>query len=288
MRQHSYLAHRLKASATLVIPLVAILLAASCKQMGSGDTAMPASPRGAVLYEEHCAACHGEHGAGDGPAAIAGQVQPRDFRSEPFRYISTMNGVPQRADLLRTIRNGRRLGDMPGHPDLADEEVAQLAGYVLEIHRLSWVRRLQKEAQEGEELSPEEVAEIAREKITAEDPVAVTAPPHGFRPDTERGRRLYVQSCAACHGPTGRGDGLDRPKDARGRRIEVRDLTVGRFRGGMRLDELFWRIRCGVPGTPMASQALLSNEEIWQLVYYSRYLAGLHRYVQAPPAKGDS
>ncbi|MHC4135499.1 MAG: c-type cytochrome [Planctomycetota bacterium] len=283
MKQYRNSACRPRRTATLILPLLAVLVAASCKQTEPGGTAMPAREHGAVLYGEHCAACHGDRGAGDGPAAIAVRVRPRDFRNEPFRYVSTMNGVPQHQDLVRTIRNGRRHGEMPGHPDLRDEEVARLVTYVLEIHRLSWAGRLEAEAEEGEEISADEIAEIAREKITAEEPVVVKAPPAGFRPDTKSGHRLYAQSCADCHGPTGRGDGLDRPKDARGRPIEVRDLTIGQFRGGMGKAELFWRIRCGVPGTPMASQALLSDEEIWQLVYYSLYLSGRNPYAASSP-----
>ncbi|TDU32761.1 high-affinity iron transporter [Panacagrimonas perspica] len=39
----------------------------------------PDLARGEKLYAEHCAACHGAHGAGDGPAAAAMQPPPIDF-----------------------------------------------------------------------------------------------------------------------------------------------------------------------------------------------------------------
>ena len=80
--------------------------------------------------------------------------------------------------------------------------------------------------------------------------------------------------CASCHGATGRGDGLDKPLDERGKRISVRDLTAGEFRGGIDREELFKRIRCGVPGTPMPTQEGMDDEEMWQLVYYVQFLAG--------------
>ncbi len=41
-----------------------------------------------------------------------------------------------------------------------------------------------------------------------------------------------MDSCASGHGPTGKGDGLDKPEDESGRPIQVRDLTSGAFRGG--------------------------------------------------------
>ena len=63
--------------------------------------------RGETLYKMFCSACHGKSGRGDGPAADALRVQPRDFRYGRFRYISTLDGVPTREDLVRTINTGR-------------------------------------------------------------------------------------------------------------------------------------------------------------------------------------
>ena len=92
--------------------------------------------------------------------------------------------------------------------------------------------------------------------------------------DMRRGRELYLQSCASCHGMGGRGDGLDMPLDEQGRPISVRDLVSEPIRGGDGPVELFKRIRCGVPGTPMPAQELLDEDDIWQLVYYTRHLMG--------------
>ena len=235
-------------------------------------TAMPTSDRGARLFAENCASCHGEFGGGDGAAAIGVEVTPRDFRREAFRYISTMDGAPRREDVAQTIRFGRRFGEMPAHPMLNDREVDLLTDFVLETHRLEWVRRLRSDP-ENADLDDDEIAEIAAEKVRTESPLEVPPLPADLAPNTAVGRKLYVANCASCHGPTGRGDGLDMPKDDQGKPIEVRDLTGGRFRGGMGLREVFRRIRCGVPGTPMASQANLSDEDVWQLVHYSLHLS---------------
>lgn len=93
-------------------------------------------------------------------------------------------------------------------------------------------------------------------------------------PASAAGHALYTAHCAACHGPTGTGDGLDKPTDENGRPIQVRDLTSGIFRGGVGAEELFKRMRCGVPGTPMPAQVTLDDEEIWQLIHYVRFLSG--------------
>src|SRR6185295_17507191 len=104
------------------------------------------------------------------------------------------------------------------------------------------------------------------------------------------GARLYGDTrkgnCAACHGPDGRGDGpLAFKLDDRGRRVSAyqdawgfeilpRDLRRDPFRGGRRPIDLYRRIYAGIQGGPMpAMSGLLSGEEIWALVHYTRQLA---------------
>lgn len=275
-RRHS--AARLSLACKSIPALIALFafLLGSCKMSGP-VVSMPASGRGADLFAAHCAACHGSTGQGDGPAAIALSVRPRDFRNEPFRYVSTLSGVPTREDLVQTIRSGRHFGAMPARPNLSDAEVDALEAYVRETSRVGWVDRLTREFADDDDTSPEEIQEIALERVTPEEPISISWPALGFRSDTAIGRELYDERCASCHGPTGRGDGLDMPKDERGKPIEVRDLTSGEFRGGAQPEEVFKRIQCGVPGTPMPAQIGMSDEEVWQLVEYVQFLAGGRR-----------
>ena len=258
----------------LGVALILACAALSCRSTGA-RLSMPASIEGQRLYVAHCAACHGSTGRGDGPAAIALDVRPRDFRNEPIRYISTLNGVPTKEDLEQTIRSGRHFGAMPARPNLTDSDVVILAGYVRELNRLGWVDRLVEQfEEEEEEYEDEQIEAISHRRVTPSEPIHVPSLPPGFQSDTAVGRALYVDRCASCHGTTGRGDGLDKPIDERGRAIDVRDLTTGEFRGGIDRGELFKRIRCGVPGTPMPAQEGMDNEEMWQLVYYVQFLAG--------------
>ncbi|MCH7527526.1 MAG: cytochrome c [Planctomycetes bacterium] len=256
------------------------LIPTACRAPASGMSAAAmktlAAHEGYELFAAHCAACHGARGRGNGPAASALRVRPRDFWGERCRYVSTLNGVPTPEDLMQTIGSGRHFGAMPSSPNLTDREVRILARYVREITRLGWADRLTKRFAGDDETTPEEIEEIALERVTPGD--VVTARWHGpeFQADLEAGRTLYLENCASCHGPWGRGDGLDMPLDERGKPIKVRDLTSGKFRGGTCRDEIFKRIRCGIPGTPM-SAAAVSDEEIWQLVHYVQFLAGRKR-----------
>ncbi len=134
----------------LGVVLTLACAALSCRSTGPG-LSMPASIEGQRLYVAHCGACHGATGRGDGPAAIALDVRPRDFRNEPIRYISTLNGVPTKEDLEQTIRSGRHFGAMPARPNLTDSDVVILADYVRELNRLGWVDRLVEQFEEEEE-----------------------------------------------------------------------------------------------------------------------------------------
>ena len=67
--------------ATLTALWLAMSVAATS---GSAQTTMSpaakaAAARGRVMFEQHCAACHGKGGSGDGPTASAMKTRPTDL-----------------------------------------------------------------------------------------------------------------------------------------------------------------------------------------------------------------
>jgi mono/diheme cytochrome c family protein len=84
--------------------------------------------------------------------------------------------------------------------------------------------------------------------------------------------------CMACHGPKGKGDGLDpdvtkRNRDVWGLPLRPADLTLGIYRGGRRPVDLFRRVHTGVKGGEMPGfGGQLRAEEIWNLVDYVQSL----------------
>src|ERR1041384_297 len=62
---------------------------------------------GKTVYVKWCAGCHGDTGAGDGPAAHYMLPRPRDFTGAVFKIRTTASGqLPTDADLMRAIDDG--------------------------------------------------------------------------------------------------------------------------------------------------------------------------------------
>src|SRR5512139_4137704 len=67
-----------------------------------------------VLYDTHCAACHGAAGDGTGPASVWLFPRPRDFSAGLFKLKSTPGtALPTDEDLLSTVTRGMPGSSMP-------------------------------------------------------------------------------------------------------------------------------------------------------------------------------
>jgi putative copper export protein/methionine-rich copper-binding protein CopC/mono/diheme cytochrome c family protein len=87
---------------------------------------------GQFYYQQHCAACHGEEGRGDGPAGLALSPRPADFGDGHLT-------IHPDGDLYYWIRNGIEGTAMPGFgQQLSSEDTWHLVNYL---------RRLSVEAQ---------------------------------------------------------------------------------------------------------------------------------------------
>jgi cytochrome c551/c552 len=84
-----------------------------------------------------------------------------------------------------------------------------------------------------------------------------------------RGKALFTrQSCHSCHGPEGKGDGVQKMIDDEGFATRARDLTRGIYKGGHDTVSLYRRIRYGMPGTPMPASQNLKPEEVGDVIHY--------------------
>lgn len=236
---------------------------------------MPVLLSGKELYLQHCAACHGDQGNGQGLAARFLFPKPRDFSRGQFRLVSTKNYAPSRDDIRAVLVRGMPGSAMPPWAHLRAEEIDRLVDEVLRLYqegiRAAIVAEL-KEADEEiveadvaeqvrERTSPSELAEVPQ--IAADDPASVA-----------RGGDIYMkQSCHSCHGKEGRGDGQTVMVDNDGVPTRPRDLTAGIFKGGHDPASIYRRIALGMPGTPMPSSSNLSAEQMVDLANFIRSLS---------------
>lgn len=104
--------------------LLLLLFAAAC---GPGAEVKS----GRELYLDYgCAACHGDHADGNGPAAALSSLKPRDLRDvTQFRGPKTAEGI---ATLIAFgVADGRT--GMPGYPDIPKRERLAIAEYILSL-----------------------------------------------------------------------------------------------------------------------------------------------------------
>jgi high-affinity iron transporter len=80
----------------------------------------------------------------------------------------------------------------------------------------------------------------------------------------ERGRALFEQHCALCHGTRADGQGVRRE----GLTSRPRDFTDPSWRGRASPPRIFYALREGVRGTAMPSWRSLSDGETWDLVAF--------------------
>ncbi|MEX0805765.1 MAG: c-type cytochrome [Candidatus Binatia bacterium] len=101
------------------------------------------------------------------------------------------------------------------------------------------------------------------------------------------GERVYLESCAACHGERGDGKG----PEAERLKTKPRDFTGGiyKFRstpsGSLPLDEdIFRTISQGVRGTSMLAQLHLSEKERWAVTEYLKTFSKRFKAKETPEA----
>lgn len=84
---------------------------------------------GQALYRRYCVSCHGETGAGDGPAARSMKFPPRDFRVANFSFVAE-GELPSHDALVERIQTGVPERGMPPWKGMRPEDLSALADYI--------------------------------------------------------------------------------------------------------------------------------------------------------------
>ncbi len=199
----------------------------------AGSELLPSSVRGEGVYQRACAACHGDNGDGQGPAAKFLDPLPRDFIAGQYKFRSTPSGeLPTDADLIRIVEDGIPRTQMPGWKRLLTPQ---------EIHDVvAYLKTFNADFQE----------------FGAPEAITVPTPPAASPALIEEGRMVYmVMECWACHGGSGKGNGASAKglKDDAGNKILPWNLTNFRYKAGNDPHTLYRTISTGLNGTPMPS-----------------------------------
>ena len=110
-------------------------------------------------------------------------------------------------------------------------------------------------------LDPTEYPATARKVIPPIDPQTVMTPNPALM---ERGRAVYVQTCATCHGLEGKGDG---PGGA-GLNPKPRNFTAqAGWKNGTRLEDIYKTLEEGIKGSSMVSYNYLSKKDRMALAH---------------------
>jgi cytochrome c oxidase cbb3-type subunit 2 len=223
------------------------------------------------LYAQHCSACHGVNGDGNGPATRHLFPRSRNLRTERMRLVSTTNGIPTLDDVIKVIRSGMPGTSMRAYEELGQDELRQLAEEVLRFRR-EGVREqfVQTLIDQDEEIDEEEVAEVV-EALTTPGEVVTIPPFDAVDADgaIARGKELYVsQSCHSCHGIDGFAPDDVFLVDDQGYPAWPRNLVDDAFKGGNSLEAVYLRILLGMPGSPHPANPTLLQPEAVDLARY--------------------
>ena len=245
---------------------------------------------GERIYMEHCYACHGKDGGGNGPAAKGLVPPPRNFKQGLFKFGRVLSGgLPTDEDLFRIVKNGLH-GSAMLPWDLEEPSAMAVIQYIKTFAPKVW--------------------EGADKKLG--DGVNLTKDPYGLAHKQfaiKKGRDVYhlEANCQSCHRAyvskrefqemnmrvNGDKMALDEIEedfyqlkmqeseylfDGTERLVKTLppDFTWHSVRSAQTVEELYLRLKSGVGGTTMPSwYEVLSDEDLWAVSHYVRSLMDL-------------
>jgi mono/diheme cytochrome c family protein len=160
--------------------------------------------------------------------------------------------------------------------------VTGLLGALVIAAALSFVLRGKKDSTGNTgQITPDVLADLKIRPVApdgASSWSAVEVPPAPAELSLERGRDLFAQACAACHGAGGKGDGPAAEKLSTAasnladplRSIKIRSTLSG---SPPLASDLYRTLTRGLPGTAMWSYRELPPADRWALVAYVRSLS---------------
>lgn len=209
---------------------------------------------GKAIFTRECMVCHGASGKGDGPYGDGLQPSPPDF-SDSSAYGTLQNPSYTDADYFWRISEGLPWSAMPPWKSQYSEEQRWKVVHYIRVN-----------------FTQTEQRPVINEAAPSYPDVYLNA----ILPDQasfERGKLLYLTTCANCHGLSGQGDGWD------GAYLDVTptNLTAPGMQGKSD-GQLFVALTFGVPNTAHPSWGeFLPEDQRWDVIKFVReaFIQGL-------------
>lgn len=258
---------RVIVAAALTMALQATLQAAT---YSASD---PEVTRGREIFSNQCAVCHGPGGDGQGSFAYLMNPRPRNFLAGKFKLATTENQVPSDADLLNTLRRGMPGSAMPPWGHLPDADLNSLVAFIRFLHQEGVRQDLEASVAEGNRTEAE-IPEELEQRTAPGMPLHVPPEPGFDSTRWFRGRAIYLQACASCHGLNGEPVASAIKTDDEGYPTPPRSFVSGIYKGGMEGHQVYARVIKGMRGTPMPGfEGTYTDDEMWDLIHYVQSLA---------------
>lgn len=199
------------------------------------------------IFTRECSGCHGYAGTGDGIFMAGLQPPPPDFSDG--NYGTLANPTYTDADYFWRISEGLPWSAMPAwKSQYAEEDRWKLVHYIRTMFT-------QTEAASAKPAADFEFRDVYK---------SLTMPQSA---SFDRGKALYTQRCADCHGAAGDGGGAD------GRYLAIKPFDFRKL-AGKPVDQalharLFAQVTFGIKGTAMPSWGeLLTIEQRWDVIKF--------------------
>ena len=231
----------------------------------------PNVEKGAQIYKEYCAQCHGAEGKGDGPAASGLEPKPAVHANIPFEKIPL--------DYLYNViyYGGVSVGKSPLMPYWGltiggNQGVADVIAYLKDTFK------------GAPEIASTGATGSGGPSGVCPQPSKTKRAPGKFRKQTnplpnspeniKAGKKLYHETaqplaCVQCHGEKGDGAG---PMGA-ALNPHPRNFTCGETMKDISDGQMYWIIKNGSQGTGMMAFPGMPDDQVWQLIHYLRTLA---------------
>jgi mono/diheme cytochrome c family protein len=223
--------------------------------------------RGAPIYKEYCAQCHGPKGEGNGPGASGLEPKPA------VHAKMALSEFPE--DYLYNViyYGGKSVGKSPNMPDwgltIPPQGIADLIAHLRETFKGEPGETVPAQAgvkkARGDCPQKRNTKAVSFKYKNKKNPLKPTSA------NLKAGEALYQKkakpmACQLCHGKHGDGKG---PGGA-GIKPAPRNFTCSATMKDISDGQLFGIIKGGSPGTAMLGFKSLKDEQVWQLIHYIR------------------